>query len=353
MVFAHGYMAPGEPIGIPEDQLELDGDYLPDIITGLGYAFAMSSYNTNGLAILPGLADTVDVVQVFSQQVGAPHRVYLTGASEGGLITTLGVEQRNDVFDGGLSTCGPIGDFRQQIDYWGSVRVLFDYFFPGLIPGSPVQVPQEVMDGWETIYEPAVEAALRSSPDKTAQLLVTGRVPHNPADLESGISALLQVLWYNVFATNDGIAKLGGQPFDNQRQPYLGSANDLALNAGVARFAADPAAIAEINRHYQTSGRLAVPEVVLHTVGDPVVPYWHEPKYRQKIIVSGSGALHTIIPSPALGHCDFTREEVLASFGLLVAQVSGAPLAGVEAVLSDAQELARYEELLASYRAMK
>jgi hypothetical protein len=121
----------------------------------------------------------------------------------------------------------------------------------------------------------------------------------------------------------------------------------------VARFQANQAAIAEINRTYQTSGRLVVPEVVLHTVGDPVVPYWHEPKYRQKIIVSGSGALHTIIPSPAFSHCGFAKEEVLASFALLVAQVAGTPLAGVEAVMADAQELARYEQLLASYRALR
>lgn len=353
VVFAHGYVAPGEPIGIPEDQLELGDDYLPDIITGLGYGFAMSSYSVNGLAILPGLADTVDVVQVFSQQVGVPNRVYLTGASEGGLITTLGVEQRVDVFDGGLSTCGPVGDFRQQIDYWGDVRVLFDYFFPGVIPGSAVQIPPEVMDGWEATYRPAAEAALRGDPSKTAQLLVTGRVPHNPADLESGVSAVLQVLWYNVFATNDGIAKLGGQPFDNQRRRYLGSADDLALNAGVARFAADQAALAEISRAYQTAGRLAVPQVLLHTVGDPVVPYWHQPQYRQKIIASGSAALHRIIRTPAFSHCGFAKEEVLAAFGLLVAQVTGGPLPGVEAVLTDAGELARYQELLGSYHTLK
>lgn len=353
VVFAHGYMAPGEPIGIPEDQLDLGDDYLPDIITGLGYGFAMSSYSVNGLAILPGLADTVDVVQVFSQQVGVPNRVYLTGASEGGLITTLGVEQRTDVFDGGLSTCGPVGDFRQQIDYWGDVRVVFDYFFPGVIPGSAVQIPPEVMDGWEATYRPAAEAALKASPEKTLQLLRVGRVRFNPADLESGVSAILQVLWYNVFATNDGVAKLGGQPFDNRYRIYMGSLNDAALNAGVARFPADPAALAEIERAYQTTGRLAVPQVMLHTVGDPVVPYWHEQLYRLKVAAAGAGRLHTVIPSPALSHCGFAKEEVLAAFGLLVAQVTGGPLAGVEAVLTDAGELARYQELLASYRGLK
>ena len=65
----------------------------------------------------------------------------MTGVSEGGLITALAIEQRPDVFDGGLSTCGPIGDFSQQINYFGDFRVLFDYFFPGVMPGSPISIP--------------------------------------------------------------------------------------------------------------------------------------------------------------------------------------------------------------------
>ena len=39
--------------------------------------------------------------------------------------------------------------------------------------------------------------------------------------------------WYNVFATNDGIEKLGGQPFDNGWRWYTGSSDDLRLNIGV------------------------------------------------------------------------------------------------------------------------
>jgi hypothetical protein len=29
---------------------------------------------------------------------------------------------------GGLAICGPIGDFGQQINYWGDFRALYDYF---------------------------------------------------------------------------------------------------------------------------------------------------------------------------------------------------------------------------------
>jgi hypothetical protein len=44
-------------------------------------------------------------------------------------------------------------------------------------------------------------------------------------------------LWYNVFATNDARARLGGgNPYDNRQRLYVGSANDLLLNLVCAEF---------------------------------------------------------------------------------------------------------------------
>ena len=324
VIYAHGYVAYNEPIAIPEDQLTLpDGTSLPDLVTGMGYAFATTSYSVNGLAVKEGIADLVDLVNIFSTSHGGPAHVYLVGPSEGGLITALAVEQYPGLFDGGLSACGPVGDFRRQINYWGDVRVLFDYFFPGVLPGSPIAIPQEVIDNWETVYAPRVEAALRADPLSTAQIISVARVPVDPRDPETAIASLMGVLWYNVFATNDGRVKLGGQPFDNHNRVYHGSLNDRDLNRRVARFRADPAALAEIEAYYQTSGDLSVPLVTLHTVADPIVPYWHESLYRRKIIAHNDQNLHTNIPSLRYGHCNFTADEVLLAFALLVYQVTG------------------------------
>ena len=79
--------------------------------------------------------------------------MYLVGVSQGGLVCTLAVEQNPGIFSGGLSLCGPIGDFRRQINYWGDFRVAFDYFFPNVIPFSDnpdnrsdaVDIPLEVV----------------------------------------------------------------------------------------------------------------------------------------------------------------------------------------------------------------
>lgn len=327
VLYAHGYVAFNQPIAIPEDQLTLpDGISIPGMVTGLGYGFATTSYRVNGLAVQPGISDLLDLVQLFTATHGQPGHIYLVGPSEGGLIAALAVEQHADVFDGGVSACGPIGDFRRQINYIGDVRVLFDYFFPGVLPGSAVSIPQEVMDNWEMIYKGQVEAALRANPSATSQLLKVARIPTDPSHPESRIDAVAQVLWYNVFATNDGIDKLGGQPFDNSTRRYFGSTNDLLLNWKVARFRADAAALAEIETHYQTSGDLTVPLVTLHTLGDPIVPYWHQLLYRQKVVDHRDQALRTHIPSLRYGHCNFTASNVLIAFALLVIRVEGSPL---------------------------
>ena len=104
-------------------------------MNSLGFAFATTSYSVNGTAIRQGLADVVDLVSVFKNEKGPVGKVYLTGASEGGLITTLATEQRPDLFAAGLAACGPTGSFPGQVNYFGDFRAVFDYFYPGLVAG--------------------------------------------------------------------------------------------------------------------------------------------------------------------------------------------------------------------------
>jgi hypothetical protein len=156
------------------------------------------------------------------------------------------------------------------------------------------------------------------------------------------------LLWYNVFATNDGVDKLGGNPFDNSRHWYWGSKNDLRLNWEVERFEVDPAALAEIEAHYQTSGEIPTQLVTIHTTGDPIVPYWHVWLYRHKIYQSGSWYRYSNLPIHRYGHCNFKPTEVLAAFGLLVLKTSGFPLQNVGSVLTEPEALQEYQRLLES-----
>jgi hypothetical protein len=346
VVFAHGYVAPDEPVEIPWAQLQIDGTTIPDLVTGLRFAFATTSYRRNGLAVLEGVQDVRELVAAFARGAwGGPDYVYLVGASEGALVTTLAVEQYPGEFSGGLATCGPVGNFRGQVNYWGDFRVLFDYYFPRMLPPSAVNVPQDVRDRWDTYYAPLIGAAVASRPAALDALLRVSRAPFDPGRPESKVETVLGLLWYNVFATMDGISTLGGQPFDNTTRFYTGSGHDFLLNLRVGRYRASAQALMEIEANYQTSGRLARPLVTLHTTGDPIVPYWHEPLYSLKALLGGSGLLHTNLPVFRYGHCSFEPAEALVGLGLLVLKAEGRGLQNAERVLTTESSRERYRSL--------
>ncbi|MEP7187754.1 MAG: hypothetical protein ABI901_01030, partial [Roseiflexaceae bacterium] len=118
LVYAHGYVAPTQPIEI--DDPAFGGTPLSSTIQSLGYAFATTSYRRNGLAILEGVDDIRELMAAFPGVAGvAPTRSYLIGFSEGGLISTLLAERSPTLFSGVIAACGPIGDFQKQIDYFG------------------------------------------------------------------------------------------------------------------------------------------------------------------------------------------------------------------------------------------
>jgi pimeloyl-ACP methyl ester carboxylesterase len=323
VVFAHGYVDVHEPPSF-SDLFVANGDgtftFLPDLVQSLGYAFATTTYRQNGLAILEGVEDIRELVKAFSKPGGhsVPLRTYITGVSEGGLVAALLAEQSPELFTSALAACGPIGSFRLQLDHIGDFRVLFDYFFPGVIPGSPVNIPQSVIADWQTVYVPTISAALAANPTRALELMHVSKAAYDRANPATIVDTTIDLLRYNILATNDAAQKLGGSPFGNRLKWYFGSSNDLRLNLLVRRFTASPAALAAL-KAYETSGDLSVPLVTLHTALDDVVPYWQELLYLGKVDLSGRGRF---VPLPAFryGHCNFTTNEVLKALAVTVTQ---------------------------------
>jgi len=347
IIYAHGYVPFFEPIQIPDDDLTLpDGTYLPDMLTQLGFAFAVTSYATNGLAVKEAVEDIRELAEIFSSKYGQPKQSYLLGGSEGGLITTLVVERYPEWFDGGLAACGPIGDFKSQINYIQDFRVVFDYFFPGVIPGSPVNIPEEVMLGWDEIYKPAIAKAMRSNRSKTNQLMRVTKGATDWGSQDSKLETAHWVLGYNILATNDAEEKLNGQPFGNRWQFYWGSRNDWRLNRKVQRFRADSSALQELERYYQTSGKLSADLVTLHTTGDPLIPYWHNALYMTKVLSNGSIHNYVHIPIFRYGHCNFKAYEVALGLAVLYWKVNHEILPDLERVITNSQDLSTFNQML-------
>ncbi len=313
VVFAHGYVPSAAPLDFYN--LTVGGVYLPVLVQSFGFAFATTSYRQNGLAILEGVDDIQELITAFKKDRTAV-RTFVTGASEGGLVATLLAERAPHLFTRGLAACGPIGSFRGQINYVGDFRVLFDYFFPDVLPGSAVEIPPTLLANWFTVYLPAVQRALLANQGRAIELMRTANAAYNPADFSTVLQTASNVLWYSVFGGIDAIAKLGGNPYGNRFRVYLGSNNDLRLNLRVERFTASPVAVAAM-RDYETSGGLGIPLVTIHTTSDEVVPFWQELLYSGKVFLSGESGLLPL-PITRYGHCNFTTQEILGAFALTV-----------------------------------
>jgi len=315
ILYAHGYVQPDEPLAIPDDLI--GGTPVEDLVNAAGYAYATTSYRANGLVADLAVDDLVQLRELVRRTVRPdPVQIYIVGVSEGGLVAALAVEGPLDPYTGVLAACGPIGDFARQIDYFNDVRVVFDYLFPGVIPGSPIDPPEEVRAGWDATYAPAVAAALADDPDAALELAAVTGIPAEGLDPGTLGEAVVGILWYNVLGTADAQQRLGGQPYDNEDRVYQGSSDDPALNAGVARFAADADARAELIR-FETSGNLSAPISIIHTTGDPIVPFFHQPLYADKVAAEGRSELLERSDVERFGHCAFTSSEILAAFGAL------------------------------------
>ena len=173
------------------------------------------------------------------------------------------------------------------------------------------------MENWTNQYEPAVAAALENNPLATLELI-------NTAGIEAGIgmtdwvASITGALWYNVFATTNAQMVLDGQPYDNSTRVYSGSFNDARLNALVARFNESGNIPGELMQYYDTTGLLKNPLVTMHTLADPIVPYWQEPLYAAKVAAEHRSLELSEIPVLAYGHCNISSADAEAAIALLL-----------------------------------
>jgi pimeloyl-ACP methyl ester carboxylesterase len=323
IVWAHGFQDAGTPVQIPEDQLCFSGLCLNELANGLGFGFATNSYSKTGLAIVEGRNDILDLVNIYKAQKGTPTKVYLVGASEGGIITALALEQNADVFSAGVAACGPIGDFPMQINYFGDARATFEYFFPGVIPGPPFAPPDVLVQVWSQYYDLVVKPWVMDPSNRTRldEWVRVAALPYDPADYLGTVeTSVKDVLRYSVVNLNDAAQVLGGMPFDNMTRYYAGSSNDALLNATVPRIAAAAAALAAMNGNgYRTTGQLTRPLITIHTTLDQQVPYLHHVLYALKTIGTGDFiSRHLPIEAPRYEHCNFTTDEVILAFILML-----------------------------------
>jgi pimeloyl-ACP methyl ester carboxylesterase len=328
VMYAHGYVPEQLPLALPLAELTLpDGTFLPNVLLTQGFAFATTSYHKNGYAVEQARTDLNDLLNYFKKLVrpSSLQKVYIVGASEGGMIATLMIEHFPDKYAGALSMCGPIGGGPYQVQYLSDFRAVFDYFFPNVFSFGVTDVPINAYQVWYSDYIQAIAFAIVNDPTAAAQLYSVSGAAVDPVDPSTTVKTAISILFYSIWGTNDLIMTSGGMPYDNRSTLYSGSSDDTALNDGIERVQSDPRALAYLRRFYQTTGELQRPLVTLHNTFDPVVPFQHEYIYQDKVIQAGREDLFTPIPVPTYGHCNFSVEQINSAFGMLVQQASAQP----------------------------
>jgi pimeloyl-ACP methyl ester carboxylesterase len=325
VIYAHGIVQASQPVVPPSQQ---DGyAAIRAALLAKGYAVAASSYSSNGWALADAVRRTHQLSGIFRSKAGQPARTLLMGHSMGALAIAKMAEKYPGQYDGALPMCGPLGGALTEVQYAGDARVTFDYYFPGVLPGGPFDVPEGIP------YESnppsplflQVYGALLGNPAKMQQWALAAKLPFASAT-ELGNSAFYVVgfVWRY---TNDLIARVNGKlPYDNRdtvyqvnatADPAVNAALSAQLNDGVARFDADRAALNYYERNYQPDGSIAFPVVTLHTLRDPAIPYAHENLYAALVAAAGRSDWLLQRAVNRWGHCTMTTDEVLGAFTAL------------------------------------
>ena len=322
VLYAHGIVDPALPIALPSDSGFTE---FRDALVAQGFAVGYSSYAANGYAIKEGVRDTDELRGLFAKLEGKPAKTFLTGVSLGGGVVIDLAETHPHDYDGALPMCGLLGGSPLEVEYVGNGRVLFDYFFPGVIPGTLLHTPLLPYDpttpgnvGYDVAavlvegLDPTISPTL-----PTVQLADSlGLEAASPTEVLTG---LVEVLGFDVRYVNDLLARTKlASPYDNTFVWYSGSLNDKALNAGVERVKGTWEGLDYLLRYYQTTGDVRIPTVSLHTTRDPLVPYWHEAVYLKLATRRHREGLLVQQYVDRFGHCEFEASEVVGAFTGLV-----------------------------------
>jgi len=318
LLYAHGYVAKDAPVAIPPD-----AELVASLLAPQGFAVAISSFSENGWVVKDGTQRTHQLLGLFTSKFGKPARVYAAGASMGGLIALRLIETWPDEFAGVLPACAVAGGLGRQYDYVLNVRVLFDLFYPGVLPGSAVDVPPGI-DVIQDIVNPAI-ASMTGDPSGAAGIASIAQTPvpfANGAELLQSIATALggAAGYPEILGLTHGQAY-----FDNMATQYTGAlpAATLAfINANVQRFSGSPAGRNSVQHNYTPTGDLRIPALTLSTFRDPVIPGFHRTAYGLEVAAMGDAdrLVQRSVPGYAggYGHCTFTPAELTQAFQDLV-----------------------------------
>ncbi|MFE6286408.1 DUF6351 family protein [Streptomyces sp. NPDC057877] len=265
-----------------------------------GYAWVGSSYRRGGYGVRMAAADTENVRRLFVDRFGRPDRTYLHGQSWGGNVAAKVAETHGTkpgAYDGVLLTNGFLAGGSRGYDTRVDLRTVYQYYCRNLprptepqyplwqgLPANSTLTPDDVHDRLQECTGIDSERADRTARQQRNldDILAVTRIPEH---------SLATNMQYAAFLLQDIVRKRldGRNPFSNRGVRYEGSRDDRALNAGVARFTADPTARRDLSYDSDLTGRIALPVLTLHAIDDPQVFVEHQAAYGAAVQAADRG----------------------------------------------------------------
>mgnify|MGYP005837220075 CR=1 FL=1 len=316
ILYAHGFAGFGTQVAV-----ENPPRALREYLIANGFAWAASSYSENGYVPGIGADDTLALAHHFADQFGKPKRTYLVGASMGGNVVALALENHPGQYDGALSLCGALGGI-EQIDYLLSWVALAEYFagitFPIGQPGADLTA----------IFLTRLPVLL-GTPQTPTQ---AGRAFASAIKyLTGGPRPFFAEGFAEQYLVNFGLAMVDPERKLLVTRAATNEAHTYAIDPGfgttaqelnthVRRFPPDPQARnpAAHPDAVPTTGNLSAPLLTLHNTGDLFVPISLEQSYLAKARTAGKSDLLVQRAIRAGGHCKFSQQELITAFQDLV-----------------------------------
>lgn len=290
VVHAHGGPALGEP-----KASRADADIKRWAITvQQGHAWAGSVFRQGGFAVTTAAEDTDRVRRIFVEHVAKPRRTLLHGQSWGAMVATRAAELYPASWDGMLLTSGVVAG-PTTYDFRLDLRVIYQYLCNNHPRPDEAQYPLWMglpadsklgnadltarVNDCLGLNKPAAQRTPEEA-QRVRTIVDVVRIPEN---------AIIGHLRWGTFTLRDVISRTGTSPFGNEGVRYTGSNDDAALNAGVKRYRADPAAAARFAADIDYVGRFGMPVLAAHGINDSTVFVEGSDTLRRRMEANGSG----------------------------------------------------------------
>lgn len=272
------------------------------IMVRAGYAWAGSTFRQGGVEVRAAAEDTERLRGIFLDHVATPRRTILHGQSWGAGVAAKAAETYTAAslgetpYDAVLLTSGVLAGGTRSYDFRLDLRVVYQYLCNNHPRPSEPSYPLNIglpADSTMTQADLAARtaeclgldrAAAERTPEQQQKVQTLVDVVKIPA---SSIQAHLN---WGTFHFRDVVSRRtgGASPFGNRDVAYSGSADDVALNAGVLRYAADPAAVATFAEDTDPTGAIPVPVLTVKGVDDPTAFVELDAAFKETMTAGGS-----------------------------------------------------------------